>query len=142
MLLVSVFFLPWASVSILGASASLTDIMTGFSNMTGALGDLASYVGSSSSAVMTMSNISALIAVSVVCVAVAIGFDAYRDFTGRKGSGSGGVAGINGEISNAIGSAVRYSFSTSVVSAAPGAWISLGVSAFSIYIHRNNDATD
>mgnify|MGYP004542057769 FL=1 len=154
-LLVSVFFLPWVSVSILGASASLTDIMTGFSNMTGALGDLASYVGSSSSAVMTMSNISALIAVSVVCVAVAIGFDAYRDFTGRKGSGSGGVAGIilfglfllivagiNGEISNAIGSAVRYSFSTSVVSAAPGAWISLVVSAFSIYIHRNNDATD
>lgn len=154
-LLISVFFLPWASISILGVSASLTDIMTGFSDMTGALGDLASYIGSSSSAVMTMSNISTLVAVSMVCVAVAIGFDAYRDFTGRKGPGSGGVAGIilfglfllivagiNGEISSAIGNAVRYSFSTSVVSAAPGAWVTLAVSVFSIYIHRKYNVND
>ena len=154
-LLISVFFLPWASVSILGASASLVDIMNGFSDMTGALGDLASYLGSSSSGVRIMNKVSTLIAVSMLFVAVAIGFDAYRDFTGRRGPGSGGVAGIilfglfliivagiNGEISNAIGSAVNYSFSTSVVSAAPGAWVTLAASVFSIYVHRNNDATD
>lgn len=154
-LFISVFFLPWASISILGTSASLADIMNSFSNMTGAFGDLASYLGSSSSGVTIMNKISTLIVVSMIFVAVAIGFDAYRDFTGRKGPGSGGVAGIilfglflfivagiNGEISSAIGSAVRYSFSTSVVSAAPGAWVTLAVSVFSIYIHRKYDAND
>ena len=155
LLLAPLFLMPWATVNILGASVSLLDIMTGFSKMAGTLGDLASYTGVSSSAVSTLNNISVLVTIAMVCVTVAIGFDVYRDFTGGRGTGAGGIAcvilfllfffivlGINSEVSNAIGNAVSPSFSTSVVTMGLGAWFTLAVGAFSIYIHCKNDVDD